>query len=144
MAERAGGGAYGHVAGNGERLSPGTLVGQWPLDYFSPRNPERQLTRKHSGSKSSGPGLAWALTLGLSHPKSSWPHFPAPGHNVHLSKRLAEGPGRRGRTGPAAPFSTASALPAPRTEPPASSAPTSPPALGNSPPPPSPSPCFSE
>ena len=66
-------------------------MGQWPLDYFSPRNPEWRLTRKHAGSESSGPGLAWDPTLGLSGPKSSWPQFPAPGHDVRLSKQLAEG-----------------------------------------------------
>lgn len=72
---------------------PGTLVGKQRLAYFSPRNPERRFMRRGSGRKSSGRGFAWDLTLGLSRPKSSWPRFPAPGRDVHQSKRLAEGPG---------------------------------------------------
>ena len=86
VAERGGDGAHGHVTLQTVRPSPTTLVGKQHLAYFSPRNPEWQLTRRGSGSKSSGQGFAWDLILGLSCPKSSWPRFPAPGLDVHLSK----------------------------------------------------------
>ena len=86
MAERGGARAHGCVALETVRPSPGTLVGKQRLAYFSPRNPERRLMRRGSGSKSSGRGFTWDLTLGLSRPTSSWPRFPAPGRDVHLSK----------------------------------------------------------